>query len=117
MPICMTRGSFLFVISCIYILIPHMILLDSVPRHRFDISNAAIDNADGILCIGTSLAVHSAFRLVKRGIEQDIPVAILNVGKTRVEKEELGNSTLVTKLETPIGETLNELVEMLDMEK
>jgi NAD-dependent deacetylase sirtuin 4 len=94
-----------------------MILLDSVPRHRFDISNAAIDNADGILCIGTSLAVHSAFRLVKRGIEQDIPVAILNVGKTRVEKEELGNSTLVTKLETPIGETLNELVEMLDMEK
>lgn len=86
---------------------------DSVPKHRFDISYAAIDSADGILVIGTSLAVHSAFRLVKRGIENGTPVAILNVGETRVEKEGLGDG-LVTKLESPIGETLANLVEMLD---
>eukprot|EP00581_Thalassiosira_minuscula_P001055 CAMPEP_0183749386 /NCGR_PEP_ID=MMETSP0737-20130205/68257_1 /TAXON_ID=385413 /ORGANISM="Thalassiosira miniscula, Strain CCMP1093" /LENGTH=302 /DNA_ID=CAMNT_0025985139 /DNA_START=465 /DNA_END=1370 /DNA_ORIENTATION=- len=64
---------------------------DSVPRHRFDISYAAVDAAEGILCIGTSLAVHSAFRLVKRAIENGTPVAILNVGETRVEKEGLGD--------------------------
>jgi NAD-dependent deacetylase sirtuin 4 len=86
---------------------------DSVPRHRFDISHAAVDFADGVLCIGTSLAVHSAFRLVKRAIEQGTPVAILNVGTTRVEREGLGEG-LVTKLESPIGETLAELVNMLD---
>jgi NAD-dependent deacetylase sirtuin 4 len=96
---------------------------DSVPRHRFDISYAAIDASDGILCIGTSLSVHSAYRLVKRGIERGIPVAILNVGETRVEKEGLGlgggegGYGLVTKIESPIGETLCGLVEILDREK
>ncbi|KAL9189120.1 hypothetical protein ACHAXT_011610 [Thalassiosira profunda] len=89
---------------------------DSVPKHRFDISYSAIDAADGVLCIGTSLAVHSAFRLVKRAIENSCPVAILNVGETRVEREGLGDG-LVTKLESPIGETLAELVSMLDEEE
>jgi len=89
---------------------------DSVPRHRFDISYAAIDAADGVLCIGTSLAVHSAFRLVKRAIEKGTPVAILNVGETRVEREGLGDG-LVTKLESPIGETLAEVVKILDQEE
>mmetsp|Transcript_36321 Transcript_36321/g.87645 ORF Transcript_36321/g.87645 Transcript_36321/m.87645 type:complete len:471 (-) Transcript_36321:203-1615(-) len=86
---------------------------DSVPRHRFDISYAAVDAADGILAIGTSLAVHSAFRLVKRAIDGGTPVAILNVGETRVEREGLGDG-LVLKLESPIGETLSKLVNMLD---
>ena len=96
---------------------------DSVPQHRFDISYAAIDASDGILCIGTSLSVHSAYRLVRRGIERGIPVAILNVGETRVEKEGLGlgggegGGGLVTKIESPIGETLCGLVEILDHEK
>ena len=69
-----------------------------------------------MLCLGTSLAVHSAFRLVKRSIEQDIPVAILNVGETRVEKEGIGNGML-TKLESPIGETLDRVVKIIDAEK
>ncbi|KAL3817844.1 hypothetical protein ACHAXA_004018 [Cyclostephanos tholiformis] len=89
---------------------------DSVPKQRFDVSHAAVDAANGILCIGTSLTVHSAYRLVKRGIERGIPVAILNVGETRVEREGLGDR-LVTKLQSPIGETLNGLVGMLDQEK
>jgi len=90
--------------------------LDSVPKHRFDIANAAIDKADGVLCLGTSLAVHSAFRLVKRSIKKDIPVAILNVGETRIEKEGIGDG-LVTKLESPIGETLDKVVKIIDAEK
>ena len=69
-----------------------------------------------MLCLGTSLAVHSAFRLVKRSIEQDVPVAILNVGETRIEKEGIGRE-LVTKLESPIGETLDRAVKLIDAEK
>ena len=84
---------------------------DSVPRHRFDIAYAAVDKADGILCIGTSLAVHSAYRLAKRALDKGTEVAILNVGETRLESEGLDVSTgLVTKIESPIGETLVELV-------
>ena len=90
---------------------------DSVPKHRFDISNAAIDAADGVLCIGTSLAVHSAFRLAKRAIERGTSLAILNVGQTRVEREGFGCGALVTKLESPIGATLDELVNILIREE
>ena len=60
--------------------------------------------------------MHSAFRLVKRSIEKDIPVAILNVGETRVEKERIGDG-LVTKLESPIGETLDRVVKIINTEK
>jgi NAD-dependent deacetylase sirtuin 4 len=83
---------------------------DSIPRDRVDLANAAVDAADGLLCIGTSLAVHSAFRLAKRAVQNGVPVAILNVGKTRAEKEQLD----VTKIESPIGETLVELVKILE---
>jgi len=97
---------------------------DSVPRHRVHLSNAAVDAADGLLCIGTSLAVHSAFRLAKRAIGRGVPVAILNVGETRLEREGLGVGTgnedgaisksLVTKVESPIGPTLREVVNILE---
>ena len=89
---------------------------DSVPRHRFDISNAAVDASDGVLCVGTSLAVHSAYRLAKRAVENGTPVAILNVGETRVEREGLGvgRPGLVTKVESPIGETLAEVVRLFE---
>jgi NAD-dependent deacetylase sirtuin 4 len=88
---------------------------DSVPRHRFHIAYAAVDAADGVLCIGTSLAVHSAYRLAKRAIDKGTEVAILNVGETRIESEGLDRSTgLVTKIESPICETLAELVKRYD---
>lgn len=86
---------------------------DSIPKDRVELANAAIDSSDGLLCIGTSLAVHSAFRLAKRAVERGVPVAILNVGRTRAEKEELN----VLKIESPIGETLEELVKILDCTK
>ena len=84
---------------------------DSIPKDRVNLANAAVDAADGLLCIGTSLAVHSAFRLAKRAVENNVPVAILNVGRTRAEKEDLA----VTKIDSPIGETLDKLVKMLDV--
>jgi NAD-dependent deacetylase sirtuin 4 len=68
-----------------------------------------------VLCIGTSLAVHSAYRLVKRAIDKGTEVAILNVGETRIESEGLNRSTgLVCKIESPICETLAELVKRYD---
>ena len=70
--------------------------------------------------IGTSLAVHSAYRLAKRAIDRGTEVAILNVGETRIESEGLDRRTgLVTKfeIECPIGETLAELVKRLASEQ
>ena len=82
---------------------------DSVPRHRVERCYAAVDAADGILCIGSSLAVHSAYRFVNAAAEQGIPIGILNVGETRAEVSGLD----VTKIEAPIGPTLEGLVDRL----
>jgi len=87
---------------------------DQVPKHRFDLSYAAVDACDGVLCVGTSLAVHSAFRLTKRALHQNTPVCILNVGETRVEREGWQNSDLLTKIESPIGRTLSAFMDTLD---
>lgn len=60
--------------------------------------------------VGSSLAVHSAFRHVRAAYQQGIPVAILNVGETRAEVEGLE----VLKLEAPAGPTLAGAVASLE---
>ena len=42
---------------------------DVVPKDRVEACSAALDDADGLLCIGTSLAVYSAFRFARRARE------------------------------------------------
>ena len=46
----------------------------------------AIDNTSRILVIGSSLATYSAWRLVKRAKERDMPIGILNLGGVRGEE-------------------------------
>jgi NAD+-dependent protein deacetylase sirtuin 4 len=83
---------------------------DSVPSHRVARCRAAVDSCDGLLCIGTSLAVYSAFRFVKMAVlDKGVEVCILNVGETRAEMEGLQG---ITKIEAPIGKTLTGLAEM-----
>ena len=81
---------------------------DNVPMHRVKLFQAAVDHCDGLLVVGSSLAVHSAFRHVKSAHKQGIPIAILNVGETRAEIEQLN----VLKIEAPAGPTLERLSSM-----
>ena len=46
----------------------------------------AIDGADRVLVIGSSLATYSAWRLIKRAKERSIPIGILNLGGVRGEE-------------------------------
>jgi len=95
------------------ILKPNVVFFgDSVPKHRVNRCMAAVRAADGLLCIGSSLAVHSAFRFVREATNQEIPIAILNVGETRAESSELD----VLKIEAPAGITLKNLVKKLSLE-
>lgn len=87
---------------------------DSVPKHRVRLCEAAVEQCDGLLVVGSSLAVHSAFRHVKAACQRGTPVAILNVGETRAEIEELPG---ITKLEAPAGATLEGLVQHFRQEK
>ncbi|KAI4110250.1 MAG: hypothetical protein LQ339_001417 [Xanthoria mediterranea] len=46
----------------------------------------AIDSASKILVVGSSLATYSAWRLVKRAKERNMPVGVLNLGGVRGEE-------------------------------
>ena len=83
---------------------------DTVPKHRVALCQSAVEAADGILVVGTSLAVHSAFRHVRAAVSTGIPVAILNVGETRAEAEGLDH---LLKIEAPAGDTLRLLAQKL----
>jgi NAD-dependent SIR2 family protein deacetylase len=49
-----------------------------------------VSRADGLLVIGSSLEVLSAYRFVRQAINQfHLPVAIINQGETRAEREGL----------------------------
>jgi NAD-dependent deacetylase sirtuin 4 len=83
---------------------------DSVPLPRVRMCYNAVEASSAILCIGTSLAVHSAFRFVTEAAKQGKPIGILNVGPTRAEAHNLKK---VTKIDSPIGSTLEAVVQAL----
>lgn len=41
--------------------------------------------ADALLLVGTTVATHSAYRLVRDAVEADKPVILLNQGQTRAD--------------------------------
>jgi NAD-dependent SIR2 family protein deacetylase len=48
-----------------------------------------VNACDGLLVVGTSLEVFSAFRFVKRAAERGVPIAIINKGETRAERSNM----------------------------
>ena len=71
--------------------------VDAVARHDVPKKrHRRLDEADGLLCIGTSLAVYSAFRFARRARDDGIPICILNRGPTRCDAEEFPDLTKVS---------------------
>ena len=58
---------------------------DNVPKGRVDTCLDHLAQADGLLCLGSSLAVFSAYRFVLAAHQSDIPICIVNYGKTRAD--------------------------------
>lgn len=72
------------------------------------VSNRKTENGcNGILVMGTSLAVHSAYKYIRLASQNNIPICIINVGETRAEIEQLSG---ITKIEAPIGPLLSSLI-------
>jgi len=71
-----------------------------------------IDNADGLLVLGTSCQVFSAFRLVRSAVEAGKPVALVNIGETRADP------LVPSRLRMPLrcGEALEALCARLGVE-
>lgn len=58
---------------------------ESVPKGRVDDAMAAVDRADALLVVGSSLMVYSGFRFARRAGDTRKPIAIVNTGKTRAD--------------------------------
>src|SRR5262249_107600 len=69
--------------SCSGVLMPGVVFFGgSVPRVTLDAAWAMFDRAELLLVAGSSLAVFSGYRFVRRAAERGVPVAIVNHGAT-----------------------------------
>jgi len=78
---------------------------ESVPRARVAAAMAAVDAADAVLVVGSSLMVLSGYRFARRAAESGKPVAAVNLGRTRAD------DLLALKVEAPCAEALRFLLE------
>ena len=56
---------------------------ETVPRSVVDEAYGLLDEGDALLVVGSSLAVFSGYRFVRRAAERDVPVALVNLGSSR----------------------------------
>ena len=57
----------------------------TVPKNRVKACFELIDNARGLIVIGSSLSVYSGYRFCRHAVSQDKPLVILNQGETRAD--------------------------------
>lgn len=76
---------------------------ESVPRSRVADALAAMGRSSAMLVAGSSLMVYSGYRFVLAAAEQGIPVAAVNLGRTRAD------ALFALKIVAPVGSTLGVL--------
>jgi hypothetical protein len=83
---------------------PHVVFFgDNLPPERKDRVAGMVDDCDGMLVVGSSLMVFSAFRLAQQAQQAGKPLVILTVGETRADP------IATHKLQYIAGETLSRL--------
>jgi NAD-dependent deacetylase sirtuin 4 len=100
--------------ACGGILKPDVVFFgDSLPPKRSEMALDMAKNASRILVVGSSLAVWSAYRLIKTAKEQqeksgrEVKVAVVNVGPTRADE------MVDLKLEVRAGDAMTGLKDLL----
>jgi NAD+-dependent protein deacetylase sirtuin 4 len=76
---------------------------ENVPCAIVEEAFASIDEANAVLVAGTSLAVFSGYRFLRRAAERGIPIAVVNRGPVR------GEELATIKIDASTGATLAEL--------
>jgi NAD-dependent SIR2 family protein deacetylase len=59
---------------------------DSIPKDRVAEAQLQLQNAEGLLVVGSSLAVYSGYRFCLWAQQQGKPILIVNQGKTRADE-------------------------------
>jgi NAD-dependent SIR2 family protein deacetylase len=91
--------------TCGGILKPDVVFFgENVPRARVDAVHAHLQQADAVLVVGSSLMVYSGYRFVQAAAKAGLPVAALNIGRTRAD------DLLTLKVEQSCAEALSFLL-------
>lgn len=94
--------------ACGGVLRPRVVFFgENVPRATVEEAFGAVDGAELLLVVGSSLAVFSGYRFLRRAVERGIPVAIVNRGPVR------GEESASLKIEASTGTTLRALARAL----
>jgi NAD+-dependent protein deacetylase sirtuin 4 len=80
---------------------------ESVPPAVVERAYALVEHADALLVIGSSLAVFSGYRFVRRAHDRGLPIAIVNLGETR------GDPYATLRLDAAAGEVIPALADAL----
>jgi len=71
---------------CGGVLKPHVVFFgDNLPRGRKEALEEEVRAGDGLLVVGSSLSVFSAFRLARQAKEEGKPIAMVTAGQTRAD--------------------------------
>jgi NAD-dependent SIR2 family protein deacetylase len=73
---------------------------ENVPRDLVDTASSHLQQADAMLIVGSSLMVYSGFRFVQMAARLEIPIAAVNLGRTRADE------LLALKVEQPCEQAL-----------
>lgn len=94
--------------ACGGILKPNVVFFgEGVPRDIVDDAYSMVDAADALLVLGSSLAVYSGFRFVKRAHANGRPICLVNLGETRAD------ALASVRVEERLGELLPALASAL----
>jgi NAD-dependent SIR2 family protein deacetylase len=72
---------------CAGVLKPDVVFFgENVPRDFVDAASGHLQKADGMLVVGSSLMVYSGYRFVQMAARAGIPIAAVNLGRTRADQ-------------------------------
>jgi NAD-dependent SIR2 family protein deacetylase len=72
--------------ACGGILKPDVVFFgEGVPKDRVDLAMTHLRRADAMLVVGSSLMVYSGYRFAQAAAEWGIPIAAVNLGRTRAD--------------------------------
>jgi NAD-dependent SIR2 family protein deacetylase len=80
---------------------------ESVAKDKVERCFGLVDSADALIVLGSSLAVMSGYRFVRRAARNATPVAIVTASASR------GDPEATLRLHSPLGTTLDRLLEDL----
>jgi NAD-dependent deacetylase sirtuin 4 len=93
-------------LSCDGVLKPNVVFFgESVPAPTVAAGMDMVEDADVLLVVGSSLAVYSGYRFVKRAYERGKPIALVTFGETR------GDALADVRVDRKIGDVLPALAD------